>query len=71
MSLASSYFIPSPKVRHHHEIYIVYYRFLKWQDFASHAMVHNPKGGTAVLPKQITATMKSGFWEGSKSKFAT
>ncbi len=30
-------------------------RFVEWEDFADHAMVHNPRGGTAVLPKMITA----------------
>mmetsp|Transcript_2747 Transcript_2747/g.5898 ORF Transcript_2747/g.5898 Transcript_2747/m.5898 type:complete len:268 (-) Transcript_2747:123-926(-) len=28
--------------------------FVEWKEFADHAMVHNPKGGTAVLPKMIT-----------------
>jgi len=32
--------------------------FVEWQDFADHAMVQNPKGGTAVLPKMITAVSK-------------
>lgn len=27
---------------------------MEWEDFADHAMVYNPKGGTAVLPKVIT-----------------
>ena len=33
-------------------------RFVEWEDFADHAMVHNPKGGTAVLPKMITEKAK-------------
>lgn len=32
--------------------------FVEWEDFADHAMVHNPKGGTAVLPKMITELVK-------------
>jgi len=32
---------------------------VEWEDFADHAMVYNPKGGTAVLPKVITETLKS------------
>lgn len=32
--------------------------YVEWEDFADHAMVFNPKGGTAVLPKMITATDK-------------
>lgn len=31
-----------------------YYRFIEWEDFSAHAMVPNPKSGTAVLPKMIT-----------------
>jgi len=31
---------------------------VEWEDFADHAMVHNPKGGTAVLPKMITEKAK-------------
>ena len=31
---------------------------MEWEDFADHAMVHNPKGGTAVLPKMITEKAK-------------
>lgn len=33
-----------------------------WEEFARHAMIHNPKGGTAVLTKPITATVHSGCW---------
>ncbi|KAJ1423734.1 hypothetical protein B484DRAFT_398545 [Ochromonadaceae sp. CCMP2298] len=33
--------------------------FVEWEDFADHAMVHNPKGGTAVLPKMITQQEKT------------
>lgn len=35
---------------------------ISWRDFAANAMVLNPKGGTAVLPKQITSTIKSCGW---------
>jgi len=31
---------------------------IKWDNFQSVTMVHNPKGGTAVLPKQICMTTK-------------
>lgn len=41
-------------------------RFVEWEDFADHAMVYNPKGGTAVLPKVITETVHSQ----SKEKFS-
>ena len=34
------------------------FRFVEWEDFADHAMVHNPRGGTAVLPKMITQKAK-------------
>jgi hypothetical protein len=37
---------------------LCFYRFVEWEDFADHAMVHNPKGGTAVLPKMITEKAK-------------
>jgi hypothetical protein len=30
--------------------------FVEWKEFADHAMVANPKGGTAVLPKMIIQT---------------
>lgn len=33
-------------------------RFVEWEDFADHAMVHNPKGGTSVLPKMIIEKAK-------------
>lgn len=36
---------------------------IDWEEFAQHAMLPNPKGGVAVLPKQITATLKSGYWD--------
>jgi hypothetical protein len=29
--------------------------FVEWQNFADHAMVPNPKGGTAVIPKMINS----------------
>jgi hypothetical protein len=32
--------------------------FVEWEGFAEHAMVYNPKGGTAVLPKMITTQEK-------------
>jgi len=35
---------------------------IEWREFAEKSMVPNPKGGTAVLPKQITATLKNGNW---------
>ena len=31
---------------------------IRWEDFQSNAMVQNPKGGTAVLPKAINMTQK-------------
>lgn len=31
---------------------------IRWESFQHVAMVHNPKGGTAVLPKQISMTAK-------------
>lgn len=36
---------------------------ITWEDFEAHAMVFNPRGGTAVLPKAITATMNSDDWK--------
>jgi len=36
---------------------------IEWREFAEKSMVPNPKGGTAVLPKQITATLKNGNWD--------
>ena len=41
----------------------LYIRFILWESFAEHASVPNPRGGTAVLPKQITATFKSCDWD--------
>ena len=35
---------------------------IRWEDFAAYAMVANPRGGTAVRPKSITATRESGSW---------
>mmetsp|Transcript_119010 Transcript_119010/g.336576 ORF Transcript_119010/g.336576 Transcript_119010/m.336576 type:complete len:113 (+) Transcript_119010:1-339(+) len=32
--------------------------FVEWHDFADHAMIQNPKGGTAVQPKLITQVVK-------------
>jgi len=36
---------------------------LNWLEFADKCMVQNPKGGAAILPKAITATQKSGYWD--------
>jgi len=36
---------------------------IRWEDFAAYAMVANPRGGTAVRPKSITATRESGSWD--------
>jgi hypothetical protein len=33
--------------------------FVEWEDFADHAMVANPRGGTAVLPKIIIAVAET------------
>lgn len=35
---------------------------LNWEEFAEKSMVPNPKGGVAIIPKQITSTMKNGDW---------
>jgi len=35
---------------------------IDYQEFAGYAMVPNPKGGTAVLPKSITSPMDSECW---------
>eukprot|EP01040_Poterioochromonas_malhamensis_P005362 gene5362-5749_t len=32
--------------------------YVEWKDFADHAMVQNPRGGTAVFPKMITSSSK-------------
>lgn len=40
-----------------------YMGFIRWENFAEHASVFNPRGGTAVQPKQITATFKSETWD--------
>jgi hypothetical protein len=42
--------------------------FVEWEDFADHAMVYNPKGGTAVLPKIIIETAQSHEYEGGSPK---
>ena len=39
-------------------INVCVFRFVEWEDFADHAMVQNPKGGTAVQPKLITEVVK-------------
>lgn len=36
---------------------------IDWEAFKLHAMVHNPKGGTATIPKAITAVMNSDDWK--------
>jgi hypothetical protein len=41
---------------------------VEWEDFADHAMVHNPKGGTAVLPKMITEKAKMDGFVGKGKK---
>jgi hypothetical protein len=33
-------------------------RYIEWKDFSDHAMVQNPRGGTAVFPNMITAVIK-------------
>lgn len=33
--------------------------FIEWKDFSSKAMVYNPKGGTAVIPKMIISNSKT------------
>jgi hypothetical protein len=43
-------------------------RFVEWEDFADHAMVHNPKGGTAVLPKMIIEKAKMDGFTHTKNK---
>jgi len=35
--------------------------FIEWDDFADHAMVQNPRGGTSVLPKVIIAVAERDF----------
>jgi hypothetical protein len=41
---------------------------VEWEDFADHAMVHNPKGGTAVLPKMIIEKAKMDGFTHTKNK---
>lgn len=36
---------------------------IRWEQFMQHAMVQNPRGGTAVIPKAITATMEKEDWK--------
>ena len=36
---------------------------MSWEEFAEKTMIHNPKGGNAILPKSITATLKTGMWD--------
>jgi Ca2+-binding EF-hand superfamily protein len=36
---------------------------IDWEAFKLHSMVHNPKGGTATIPKAITAVMNSDDWK--------
>jgi hypothetical protein len=47
---------------------LVQRRFVEWEDFADHAMVHNPKGGTAVLPKMIIEKAKMDGFTHTKNK---
>jgi Ca2+-binding EF-hand superfamily protein len=35
---------------------------INWQEFSDVVMVANPRGGNAVLPKAITATVGTGMW---------
>ena len=35
---------------------------VNWQEFSDAVMVANPKGGNAVLPKSITAGVRTGMW---------
>jgi hypothetical protein len=39
-----------------------YSGFMDWTEFAERCMVHNPKGGTAVLPKSITSDKNHSMW---------
>ena len=36
---------------------------MSWEEFAEKTMVHNPKGGNAILPKSINATLETGMWD--------
>jgi hypothetical protein len=35
---------------------------INWQEFSEQVMVANPKGGNAILPKPITASLSTGMW---------
>jgi hypothetical protein len=35
--------------------FVVFFRFVEWKEFSDNIMVQNPRGGTAVFPKMITA----------------
>jgi len=43
---------------------------LNWEEFAEKSMVPNPKGGVAIIPKQITSTMKNGDWSSLGTSFS-
>lgn len=45
--------------------------FVEWEDFADHAMIYNPKGGTAVQPKVITERVKSSPQHSFEQNFST
>jgi hypothetical protein len=51
-----------------HFFVLIQRRFVEWEDFADHAMVHNPKGGTAVLPKMIIEKAKMDGFTHTKNK---
>ena len=36
---------------------------IDWEEFSKHAMLPNPRGGTSLVPKPITATLESGYWK--------
>ena len=36
---------------------------ITWEQFEAHAIVSNPQGGTGVIPKAITANIKSNDWK--------
>lgn len=41
---------------------------IDWEAFKLHSMVHNPKGGTATIPKAITAVMNSDDWKSAAAQ---
>mmetsp|Transcript_5234 Transcript_5234/g.5356 ORF Transcript_5234/g.5356 Transcript_5234/m.5356 type:complete len:285 (-) Transcript_5234:291-1145(-) len=36
---------------------------ITWEQFEAHAIISNPQGGTGVIPKAITANIKSNDWK--------